>query len=109
MSGAAGPLDLLEGQHYVRLTTFRRSGKAVPTTIWFALVEDKAYVFTGANSGKVERIRNDPRVTVTPSNFRGKPTTPGSMEAEARIVEIGFAGDRRLPRIPRGARTRLRR
>ena len=54
VSGTAGPFDMLEGQRYVRLTTFRRSGKAVPTTVWFALVKDRAYVFTGANSGRDE-------------------------------------------------------
>ena len=46
--------------------------EAVPTTVWFALVDGKAYVFTGANSGKAKRIHNNPRVTLTPSNFRGK-------------------------------------
>lgn len=85
--GAAGPFDLLEGQRYVRLTTFRRSGEAVPTTVWFAIVEDKAYVFTSANSGKAKRIRNNPHVTLTPSNFRGRPRTPVSIEAEARIMD----------------------
>lgn len=57
----------------MRLTTYRRSGKAVPTTVWFALVEDRAYVFTELHTGKVKRVRNDPRVTLAPSNFRGRP------------------------------------
>jgi len=82
----AGPFELLEGHRYMRLTTFRRSGKAVPTTVWFAFVDGKAYVFTSANSGKAKRIRNNPRVTLTPSNFRGKPVARGSVEAEACIM-----------------------
>jgi uncharacterized protein len=49
-------------------------------------VDGRAYVFTSANSGKAKRIRNNPSVTLTPSNFRGKPKTPGSIEAEARIM-----------------------
>jgi uncharacterized protein len=80
------PFDLLEGQRYIRLTTFRRSGEAVPTTVWFAPVDGRLYVFTSANSGKAKRIRNNPRVTLTPSNFRGKPKTQVSIEAEARIM-----------------------
>jgi PPOX class probable F420-dependent enzyme len=40
-------------------------------------VEGKLYVFTSANSGKAKRIRNNPRVTLTPSNF---------IQAEARIM-----------------------
>ena len=86
---SAGPFDLLEGQRFVSLTTFRRSGEGVPTTVWFALVEGKAYVFTAANSGKAKRIRNDPRVTLIPSNFRGRPKTAVSIEAEARVMEKG--------------------
>jgi PPOX class probable F420-dependent enzyme len=82
----AGPFELLEGHRYMRLTTFLRSGKAVPTTVWFAFVDGKAYVFTSANSGKAKRIRNNPRITLTPSNFRGKPVAQGSVEAEARIA-----------------------
>ena len=73
----------------MRLTTFRRSGEGVPTTVWFALVEGRAYVFTAANSGKAKRIRNEPRVTLTPSNFRGRPRAAVSIEAEARIMERG--------------------
>ncbi len=42
----------MEGQRYMRLITFRRSGEGVPTTVWFARMEGKVYVFTGANSGK---------------------------------------------------------
>ncbi len=85
--GEPRPFDLLEGQRYVRLTTFRKNGEAVPTTVWFALVGDKAYVFTGMHSGKARRIRNNPGVTLTPSNFRGKPIAPGSVDAEARLMD----------------------
>ena len=85
--GSAGPFDLLEGERFVRLTTFRRSGEGVPTTVWFALVKGRAYVFTAADSGKAKRIRNNPRVTLTPSNFRGKPRMDVSIEAEARVME----------------------
>lgn len=81
-----GRFGVLEGHRYVRLTTYRRSGKAVPTTVWFALVEDCAYVFTELHTGKVKRIRNDPRVTLAPSNFRGRPRGE-VVEAAARIME----------------------
>jgi PPOX class probable F420-dependent enzyme len=82
----AGWFELLEGHRYIRLTTFRKNGVGVPTTVWFALVDGKAYVFTSANSGKAKRIRNNPRVTLTPSNFRGKPVRQSSVEAEARLM-----------------------
>ncbi|MBA2713909.1 MAG: PPOX class F420-dependent oxidoreductase [Rubrobacteraceae bacterium] len=85
MSDASLP-ELLEGHRYIRLTTFRKSGEAVSTPVWFELVGDKAYVFTSANSGKAKRIRNNSRVVVTPSNFRGRPKVQGSIEAEARLM-----------------------
>jgi len=82
----ASPFGLLGGHRYMSLTTFRRSGESVSTTVWFALVEGRAYVFTNKNSGKVKRIRNNPRVVLTPSNVRGKPRSPGSIEAGARLM-----------------------
>lgn len=85
----------LEGHRFIRLTTYRRNGEGVPTTVWFALVEDLAYVFTELHTGKVKRIRNDPRVTVAPSNFRGRPRGE-AVEARARIVAGEAGADRAL-------------
>lgn len=65
------PIDSLTGQ-FIVLTTYRRNGDAVPTTVWFARVDDAIVVPTGATTGKVKRLRNDPQVTMTKSSFRGK-------------------------------------
>ena len=62
----SGSFELLEGYRYVSMVTYRRSGEGVPTTVWFALVDGKAYVFTGTQTGKAKRIRNNPRVRLTP-------------------------------------------
>lgn len=59
----------------------------MPTTVWFALAEDRAYVFTTMNTGKVKRIRKEPRVVLTPSNFMGRPRSRTSTEAEARLMD----------------------
>lgn len=77
---------ILEGHSYMNLTTYRKSGEAVTTTVWFALVDGNAYVFTGLESGKAKRIRNNPRVRVQPSNARGK-TKGASVEAEVRLMD----------------------
>ena len=66
------PFDALAGRRYVRLSTFRRSGKAVPTPVWFARVGENLYVVTGRNTGKAKRIRNNPGVALAPSDFRGR-------------------------------------
>ena len=87
----------LEGHRYANLTTYRRSGEGVSTPVWFALVDGNACVFTGLKSGKVKRIRNDPRVTFAPSDVRGR-AKGASVEAEARIMrdEEEAAADRAL-------------
>lgn len=77
---------VLQGQNYMNLTTYRKSGEAVSTPVWFALVDGNAYVFTGLESGKIKRIRNDPRVRVQPSDMRGK-AKGASVEAEARLMD----------------------
>jgi len=57
---------------YISLATFRRSGEAVPTPVWSAERDGKFYVFTAAGSGKVKRLRNDPRIRVAACGPRGR-------------------------------------
>jgi PPOX class probable F420-dependent enzyme len=78
--------DTLEKHRYANLTTFRRTGEGVKTPVWFAVVNGAAYVFTGRDSGKVKRIRNDPRVDLAPSDVRGR-VKGASLEATARILQ----------------------
>ena len=70
-----GDFESLRGHAYALLVTFRRSGEAVPSPVWFG-VDDagKAYVKTRHDVGKVKRVRSDSRVLIAPSNSRGKPT-----------------------------------
>ena len=58
---------------YLTLVTYRRSGAAVPTPLWFVEEGGVLYVRTPARSGKVKRLRNNPRVRVAPSDGRGNP------------------------------------
>jgi PPOX class probable F420-dependent enzyme len=64
--------------NYVSLETYRKTGVAVKTPVWFA--QDVShrdptitvlYVYTEAAAGKVKRIRNNPKVRVSPCNVRG--------------------------------------
>lgn len=94
---APDPFDALAGHRYVRLSTFRKSGKAVPTPVWFARIGENLYVTTGRNTGKAKRIRNNPGVALAPSDFRGRPKGR-DVRAVARITEEqkGGAADRAL-------------
>ena len=78
--------EALDGHRYVRLGTFRKSGAAVHTPVWFARVGEKLYVVTGRNMGKAKRIRNNPGVLIAPSNVRGRPRGP-ELRATARLTD----------------------
>lgn len=74
-------------RRYVSLTTFRRSGAGVATTVWIAPLGDALIVTTGAETGKVKRLRRDPRVELRESTVRGR-VRPGApaVHAQAEIV-----------------------
>ncbi len=78
-------LATLADEQFISLTTFRRDGRAVATPLWFVLDGDQLLIWTGPNSGKVKRIRNNPKVTVAPSTRRGAPTGP-AFDATARLL-----------------------
>ena len=68
------------GKKYLNLETFKKNGDGVKTPVWFAADkatnldsgDAKLYVYTIGVSGKVKRIRNNPRVRIAPSDARGK-------------------------------------
>ncbi len=62
----------LAEHEYVLLTTFRRTGEPVGTPVWIVRDGERLIVTTGAESGKVKRLRHTPRVTLTPCDMRGR-------------------------------------
>lgn len=70
---------------YVLLTTFRKTGVGVGTPVWIARGGDDLLVTTGAESGKVKRLRHTARVTLTPCDVRGK-VADDATEVEATAV-----------------------
>jgi hypothetical protein len=66
----------IQGQKYICLTTFRKTGVGVPTPVWFGVDNEKLYVMTRSTMGKTKRIRNNPQVKVAPCTIRGKVTGP---------------------------------
>ena len=80
-----------DGQKYISLETFKKNGQGVKTPIWFVLYKNAFYVYTEADSWKVRRIRNNPRVRVAVCNMRGRIKGPW-LDATASPVE----GDERL-------------
>jgi PPOX class probable F420-dependent enzyme len=78
----------LSKHQYANLITYRKSGEAVRTPVWFALSGDKVYVMTSKNSGKVKRIRNNGRVLIGPSDMRGTPRGE-TIDGVARVLGPG--------------------
>ena len=69
----------------IALTTFRKTGQAVTTPVWFAISLGTIYVETHADAGKLKRLRHTARVTLAPCTYSGKVT--GSVIAgNARIL-----------------------
>ncbi|MFT6565014.1 MAG: PPOX class probable F420-dependent enzyme, partial [Actinomycetes bacterium] len=52
-------LDSLSAGKYISITTFRKSGEGVSTPLWVTRDGEALYVITGAESGKVKRMRNN--------------------------------------------------
>jgi uncharacterized protein len=69
----------------IALTTFRKTGQAVTTPVWFAQSLGTIYVETHTDAGKLKRLRHTARVTLAPCTYSGKVT--GSVIAgNARIL-----------------------
>ena len=58
----------------IALTTFRKTGQAVTTPVWFAISLGTIYVETHADAGKLKRLRHTARVTLAPCTYSGKIT-----------------------------------
>lgn len=86
--GTSKTLSSLRDQWAVRLTTYRRDGTPVSTPVNVAVDGNRVYFRTYEQAGKFKRMRNNSRVDVAPSTFRGEATGP-SIGARVRLL----AGD----------------
>jgi len=81
----------ISDEKYVASTTYRKSGTAVPTSTWICALDGSRVGFwTSSASGKYKRLRNNPRITLQPSDARGR-VKPGAQSAEgtAELVTSG--------------------
>lgn len=62
----------LQGHQFINLTTYRKNGQPVVTTVWFAHDGDRLVGTTLQHAGKIKRLRHTPSVNVAPSTFDGK-------------------------------------
>jgi len=86
MSTADDKLSQFTGKKHISIETYRKTGDPVRTPVWFVEENGELFVRTDSDTGKIKRIRNNPKVRVATSNMRG--TVKGSwVEGEARIID----------------------
>jgi PPOX class probable F420-dependent enzyme len=78
-------IEQFNGQQYINVETFRKSGAGVKTPVWFVKDGDVLYVRTVKNSGKMKRLKNFSRVRVAPCDSRGG-LKGDWVDAEAHII-----------------------
>jgi PPOX class probable F420-dependent enzyme len=83
--GASTAASLGEAR-YLALTTFRRDGRAVTTPIWPAALHGRLYFGTTRDTGKVRRLRANPRVRVAPCNANASRMLGDWQDGAARHV-----------------------
>jgi len=73
-------------EKHISLETYRKTGEAVRTPVWFIEENGELFVRTDSSTGKIKRIRNNPRVRIALCNARG--TVKGTwVDGEARMIE----------------------
>lgn len=87
--------DSLASAKYMSFTTFRRSGDAVPTATWLVpLADGRLGFWASSRSGKAKRLAHTSRVTLQPSDQRGRVTAgTRAVEGTAEMVTDGPAFD----------------
>jgi PPOX class probable F420-dependent enzyme len=92
LSQRDGTVQAVGDRKYALLVTYRRDGTPVPTPTWAAEKDGRLYIRSERESGKVKRLRRDPRVLVAPCTARGKPVG-ALLEATARVLPPEAEGD----------------
>jgi len=87
-AGNTGYFAALDAERHMSLATFRPTGEAVPTPIWFAPLEGRLYVRTASHFKKLDRIARNSRVEIAPCTETGEVTGP-TFPAVARILAEG--------------------
>ena len=86
MRAARDKSSQFTGKKHISIETYRKTGDPVRTPVWFVEENGELFVRTDSDTGKIKRIRNNPKVRVATSNMRG--TVKGSwVEGEARIID----------------------
>jgi PPOX class probable F420-dependent enzyme len=62
----------LETGKYICILTYKKNGDGVSTPVWFIRKDNKIYIRTSNQSGKVKRIKNNNNVLYALCNISGR-------------------------------------
>lgn len=65
-------MDDIGDARYIALTTFTRDGTPKATPVWLTGSDGTYRFYTGADSWKIRRLRNDPAVELRVCDMRGR-------------------------------------
>jgi PPOX class probable F420-dependent enzyme len=83
----------LGDEKYISFTTFRKTGEEVATPTWVVgLGDGRVGFWTSSASGKAKRLANDARVTLQPSDVRGR-VKPGSGKSTGTATLVSSGPD----------------
>ena len=85
-------LARFDHENVISIETYRKNGQPVRTPVWFLKEDGILVVHTDDNTGKIKRIRRNPKVRVAPSKFRGEPKADyidatAQLETDAETVK----------------------
>jgi len=78
--------QIFDQAKYMNIETYRRSGEAIRTPVWFVESGGLLFCLTRSDSGKVKRLRHNAEVKVAPCKMNGD-TTGDWLDGEASFVE----------------------
>lgn len=80
-------VQALRSEKFIQLTTFRKSGKAVATPVWFAAEGGKLYVWSARDAGKVKRVRAGSKAELVACDLAGKKTHGPTYSGSTRLLD----------------------
>jgi uncharacterized protein len=81
----------ISDEQYISSTTYRKSGVPVATATWIVPLDNGRVGFwTSSQSGKYKRLQNNPKITVQPSDGRGRiKAGTAAVDGTAQLVTSG--------------------
>jgi len=65
-------LEELIDQKYISFETYKKDKTSVRTPVWFVIDDERIYITTKENTGKVKRLRNDQNVRIAICSMKGQ-------------------------------------